>query len=218
MDSKNVANMSGAIKKTKGRKKIEIKKINNESNLRVTFSKRRSGVFKKASELATLCGVDIAVIMFSPGNRVFSFGSPDVDSVIQRYTAQGPPPVLTQDLNEAHCTTDEGELHAQLNCLSHQIAMEKKREKDLNSLLKETQDHFWWASPIETMNKAQLQNYKKMMEDLKTRTNEKRHKIFFQNASTHNPSTHEFFAGGTSSSSNVSDTLTALPPSCGSDD
>ncbi|KAL9319330.1 hypothetical protein ACSQ67_015847 [Phaseolus vulgaris] len=57
------------LKKTRGRQKIEIKKMSNEHNLRVTFSKRRTGIFKKASELATLCGVDIAVIMFSPSSQ-----------------------------------------------------------------------------------------------------------------------------------------------------
>jgi len=71
MDSKNMAKKN--LKKTRGRQKIEIKKMSNEHNLRVTFSKRRTGIFKKASELATLCGVDIAVIMFSPSSQVYVF-------------------------------------------------------------------------------------------------------------------------------------------------
>ncbi|KHN30251.1 Agamous-like MADS-box protein AGL62 [Glycine soja] len=104
MESNNMPDLNGVAKKTKGQQKIEMKKMRNESNLWVTFSKRRTGVFKKASELATLCGMDVAVIMFSPGNRVFSFGSPSVDSVVQRYKTQGPPPLLTLDLNKVHST------------------------------------------------------------------------------------------------------------------
>lgn len=73
------------VKKTLGRQKIEMAKIKDESNLQVTFSKRRSGLFKKASELSTLCGVEIAIIVFSPGNKVFSFGHPDVENIINRY-------------------------------------------------------------------------------------------------------------------------------------
>jgi hypothetical protein len=53
-------------RKGKGRRKIEMKKMSNQSNLQVTFSKRRSGIFKKASELSTLCGVDLALVGFSP--------------------------------------------------------------------------------------------------------------------------------------------------------
>ncbi|KAD7477342.1 hypothetical protein E3N88_00478 [Mikania micrantha] len=53
-------------KKSKGRQKIQMARMEKESNLLVTFSKRRSGLFKKASELCILCGLDIAIIAFSP--------------------------------------------------------------------------------------------------------------------------------------------------------
>ncbi|XP_074323721.1 agamous-like MADS-box protein AGL62 [Apium graveolens] len=43
--------------------------MTNESNLAVTFSKRRAGLFKKAFEICTLCGVKIAIIIFSPGEK-----------------------------------------------------------------------------------------------------------------------------------------------------
>ncbi|KAH1137487.1 hypothetical protein GYH30_027471 [Glycine max] len=67
---------------TNGRQKIKMKKISNKCNLQVMFLKCQTGVFKKTSELATLCGVDLAVIMFSPNNQVYSFSSPNVDFVI----------------------------------------------------------------------------------------------------------------------------------------
>lgn len=73
------------VTKNKGRQKIEMVKMKNENNLQVTFSKRRSGLFKKASELCTLCGAEIVVIVFSPGRKVFSFGHPNVDVVIDRF-------------------------------------------------------------------------------------------------------------------------------------
>ncbi|KAK7355026.1 hypothetical protein VNO80_14271 [Phaseolus coccineus] len=208
MDSKNMAKKN--VKKTRGRQKIEIKKMSNEHNLRVTFSKRRTGIFKKASELATLCGVDIALIMFSPSNQVFSFGSPNVDPVIQRYTAQGPPPLLTLDLNEAHSTVDEGELHAQLNNLSDQMAAEKKHEEALKRLMKDVEEHSWCAMPMESMNDTQLEKYKKMLEDLKERVNEKREKLLLQSTFSYNSQT-QFFTGGNSFSS-VNNTETIHPP------
>ncbi|KAI4324149.1 hypothetical protein L6164_023711 [Bauhinia variegata] len=68
-----------------GRRKIEIKKISRKSNLQASFSKRRYGFFEKASELSTLCGAEVAVIAFSPGDKVFSLGYPCVDSVLENF-------------------------------------------------------------------------------------------------------------------------------------
>ncbi|KAL8530450.1 hypothetical protein ACS0TY_007478 [Phlomoides rotata] len=53
-----------------------MEKIENEKNLQVTFSKRCAGVFKKASELNTLCGAESAVVVFTPGKRAHSYGHP----------------------------------------------------------------------------------------------------------------------------------------------
>ncbi|XP_062094923.1 agamous-like MADS-box protein AGL29 [Humulus lupulus] len=68
-----------------GRRKIEMEKVEDRSARQVTFSKRRCGLFKKANELATLCDVDIAVIVFSPGGKAFSFGQPNVYSITNRF-------------------------------------------------------------------------------------------------------------------------------------
>ena len=85
-------------KKSKGRQRITMAKMENESNLQVTFSKRRSGLFKKASELNTLCGADIAVVVFSPGGKVYSFGHPNVENVLNRFKNINQPP-LNQNNN-----------------------------------------------------------------------------------------------------------------------
>src|ERR1044072_811820 len=79
-------------KRGRGRKKIEIEEITDESRLQVTFSKRRAVLFKKASELCTLCDAEIALIIFSPGGKIFSFGHPNVEAIIQRYLSEGPNP------------------------------------------------------------------------------------------------------------------------------
>lgn len=70
MDSSNQNNSSEnnhcdqgnqSQRKGKGRQKIDMVKIENKTNLQVTFSKRRAGLFKKASELiSTLCGAESA--------------------------------------------------------------------------------------------------------------------------------------------------------------
>ena len=71
-----------------GRKKIEIKKIENERQRAVTMSKRHNGLFKKACELATLCGVHIAIIFFTIGGKSHSFGSPSISSFLKNSRKQ----------------------------------------------------------------------------------------------------------------------------------
>ncbi|KAL5075065.1 hypothetical protein RYX36_014049 [Vicia faba] len=68
-----------------------MKKISNESNLQVTFSRRRSRLFKKTSELSTLCDAQISLVVFSPSEKLFSFGHPNIDTVIDRYLSRVPP-------------------------------------------------------------------------------------------------------------------------------
>ncbi|EPS64829.1 hypothetical protein M569_09952, partial [Genlisea aurea] len=78
-------------KKGTGRKKVLMEKIKSETNLQVTFSKRRQGIFKKATELTTLTGAEAAVVIFSPADKPHSFGHPDVHSVINRSRRNLPP-------------------------------------------------------------------------------------------------------------------------------
>ncbi|KAG1348109.1 agamous-like MADS-box protein AGL29 [Cocos nucifera] len=81
--------MPRKTKTTRGKQKIEIKRIQSEEARQICFSKRRSGVFTKASDLSTLCGPDVAVLVFSPRGKPFSFGSPAVNPVIDRFVLDG---------------------------------------------------------------------------------------------------------------------------------
>jgi hypothetical protein len=58
-----------------GRGKIEIQRIENRTNRQVTFSKRRSGLVKKARELGILCDADVGLIVFSCTGRLYEFSS-----------------------------------------------------------------------------------------------------------------------------------------------
>ncbi|XP_035830129.1 agamous-like MADS-box protein AGL27 isoform X4 [Helianthus annuus] len=58
-----------------GRRKLEIKRIEDKSSRLVTFSKRRSGLFKKARHLSVLCDADVAVIVFSARGKLYEFSS-----------------------------------------------------------------------------------------------------------------------------------------------
>lgn len=75
-------------KTTRGRQKIEIKIIEEETKRQVTFSKRRRGLFKKSAELSVLTGAKIAVITFSKCGRIYRFGH--VDALIDKYLRKSP--------------------------------------------------------------------------------------------------------------------------------
>ncbi|KAL8129141.1 hypothetical protein V2J09_018296 [Rumex salicifolius] len=58
-----------------GRGKVELKRIENNISRQVTFSKRRTGLLKKAYELSVLCDAEIALIIFSSRGRLYNFSS-----------------------------------------------------------------------------------------------------------------------------------------------
>ncbi|CAL9082805.1 unnamed protein product [Musa acuminata var. zebrina] len=68
-----------------GRGRVELKRIENKINRQVTFSKRRSGLLKKAYELSVLCDAEVALIIFSSRGKLFEFGSGEVCKTLERY-------------------------------------------------------------------------------------------------------------------------------------
>nr|XP_043614549.1 floral homeotic protein DEFICIENS [Erigeron canadensis] len=60
------------------RGKIQIKKIENSTNRQVTYSKRRNGLFKKASELSVLCDAKVSIIMVSCTDKLHEYTSPNI--------------------------------------------------------------------------------------------------------------------------------------------
>ncbi|CAK7330263.1 unnamed protein product [Dovyalis caffra] len=156
------------VRKSRGRQKVEMVKMSKESNLQVTFSKRRSGLFKKASELCILCGAEIAIIVFSPGNKVFSFGHPGVETLVNSFLNRNPPQHSgAMQLFEAHRNATVRENNMQLTQVLNQLEMERKRGEDLNQLRKAGQTLCWWEAPIEELTLPQLEQLKASLEELK---------------------------------------------------
>ncbi|XP_073047188.1 floral homeotic protein DEFICIENS isoform X2 [Primulina eburnea] len=58
------------------RGKIQIKRIENQTNRQVTYSKRRNGLFKKAHELTVLCDAKVSIIMISSTQKLHEYISP----------------------------------------------------------------------------------------------------------------------------------------------
>jgi hypothetical protein len=53
----------------------EIRRIEDATSRQVTFSKRRTGLLKKAFELGVLCDAEVALVVFSSTGRRYEYGS-----------------------------------------------------------------------------------------------------------------------------------------------
>ncbi|KAJ4733947.1 MADS-box transcription factor [Rhynchospora pubera] len=67
--------MGEAKNKKKRRGRVKLARIEDKTSRQVRFSKRKSGLFKKAFELAVLCDAEVALLVFSPAGRLFEYSS-----------------------------------------------------------------------------------------------------------------------------------------------
>ncbi|KAJ6905107.1 hypothetical protein NC652_022988 [Populus alba x Populus x berolinensis] len=141
-----------AAKKTKGRQKVELKRIDNEDDRLITFSKRRSGIYKKASELVVLTGAEITVIVFSPSVKPLSFGHPSVESVINRFLEDPSSMDNTCHLVEAHRRMRIEELARKCDEMLRQLDEKKETSHRSKGKIKENDRRGWWDAPIEELD------------------------------------------------------------------
>lgn len=151
-----------------GRRKIEMKMVKDSNSRQVTFSKRRNGIFKKANELATLCAAQVAIVVFSPGGKPFSFGHPSVDAVAQRFLNQEAEP---KDETHSHADAEPGarveQLNQQLTDLLNQLEIEKKRGEMLDSALKAKGLSKYCKKSIDDLGLDELLQMKASLEKLR---------------------------------------------------
>lgn len=164
--SENNSNQPSS-RKGKGRQKIDMVKIENETNLQVTFSKRRAGVFKKASELSTLCGAESAIVVFSPGDKAHSFGNPSVETITDRFLNNNnnnnnvPTTNEAYPLRRAHGDAATRQRNQELSRLEAQLKQEKERRKYNEILRKAPQSQTWSPPNLDDLNYQQLDELKR---------------------------------------------------------
>ncbi|XP_062002563.1 agamous-like MADS-box protein AGL61 [Rosa rugosa] len=166
-------------KKTKGRQKIPIKKIENANERQVTFCKRKSGVIKKASEMSTLTGAHVGLVIFSEAGKPYSFGSPSIESVAGRF--------LPELQNQNQISDDaravlEANRQARVdgilrihNDLESKLKEDRDRAKELRKrerarTSKDQGGPGWWEKPMEGLELAELKqmhsSYERLQNDL----------------------------------------------------
>ncbi|KAK3220603.1 hypothetical protein Dsin_014573 [Dipteronia sinensis] len=155
-----------AKKKTRGRQKLEMKRVEHDAKREVTFSKRKKGLFSKASELCELCGAEVALVLFSPHLKPFTFGHPDVNEILQRYlTRRG----HDNTLGPASRNVLRGlnGVREQYNESLKRLEEEEKKSNEKSSGT--SSGGFWWDDQeIENINELdELEQYVESMEKLR---------------------------------------------------
>ncbi|XP_007032868.2 PREDICTED: truncated transcription factor CAULIFLOWER D isoform X4 [Theobroma cacao] len=72
-----------------GRGRVQLRQIENKISRQVTFSKRRTGLLKKAHEISVLCDAEVALIVFSNKGKLFEYSTDSsMERILDRYEQQ----------------------------------------------------------------------------------------------------------------------------------
>lgn len=108
-----------------GRGRVQMKRIENKISRQVTFSKRRTGLLKKAHEISVLCDADVALIVFSTKGKLFEYSThSSMESILERYERYSyAEKLLTAPENEtqASWTLESSRLKAKIEVLERNI-------------------------------------------------------------------------------------------------
>ncbi|KAL8064002.1 hypothetical protein ABFX02_01G063200 [Erythranthe guttata] len=116
-----------------GREKMKIKKIANVAARRVTLTKRRKGLFKKAQELSILCDAEIGLLIISSSSitpiHFFTYATTSMKDIIERYNLHSKNLDELKQPSELQLVRDSNKEVAEK---SHQLR--RMREEELQGL------------------------------------------------------------------------------------
>ncbi|XP_051146962.1 agamous-like MADS-box protein AGL62 [Andrographis paniculata] len=157
----------------------------NRSNLQVTFSKRRAGLFKKASELCTLCGSEAAMVVFSPADKPYCFGHPNAKTVFDRFMKTESehdadhndnsmlPNDATRLIMEAHRNSNIRELNLELTQLESMLRVERHHGEEIDAIRKAGVRQRWFPGTFDEFDYNQLGMLKEAIMGFKNSFDEK---------------------------------------------
>ncbi|CAH8288271.1 unnamed protein product [Eruca vesicaria subsp. sativa] len=117
-----------------------MEKVQDTNTKQVTFSKRRSGLFKKAAEIATLCNAE-NVITTNPKTQI---------------------PVNHQSNGRGNRARHEKRICKRLNSIMEQVEAVKKRGEDFQNQLEPAGEEKF-DKPIEELSLEELKEYEDKM-------------------------------------------------------
>lgn len=134
-----------------GKKRVELKRIQNPSSRHATFSKRKNGLLKKAFELSLLCEAEVALIIFSETGKIHEFASNnDMAEILGKYR-----------IHEESSSTETSSPTSLQNVKYHEAGLEKLQEK-LTILQRKEKNLV--GEDLESLTMKELQRFEKQLQ------------------------------------------------------
>nr|XP_043639541.1 truncated transcription factor CAULIFLOWER A [Erigeron canadensis] len=151
-----------------GRGRVTLERIENKVSRQVTFSKRRSGLLKKANEISVLCDAHIALIIFSPNGKLVEYAThASMESILERYESQS-------------------NKERQLNGINHQTqgswTLEHARLEAKREILRKNKRNMI-GEEIHSLSLKELQNLEQQIEISLRRVRSKKNQLMLESIS-----------------------------------
>ncbi|KAJ4834312.1 hypothetical protein Tsubulata_014210 [Turnera subulata] len=145
-------------RETKGKQKIDMKKIDKKDKKLITFSQKLELSYFQACELSTLTGTEVGIVIFSPAGKPFSFATSSIDHMANHFLGRHPPTNNGQvhPIVEAHRQLRIDDSNRQYNELLRSLQNKKEKTKILKEKLKEKDYKGWWDVKKSQLSKDEL--------------------------------------------------------------
>ncbi|XP_068305764.1 agamous-like MADS-box protein AGL8 homolog isoform X1 [Pyrus communis] len=151
-----------------GRGRVQLKRIENKVNRQVTFSKRRSGLLKKAHEISVLCDAEVALIIFSTKGKLFEYST---DSCMER--------ILERYERYSHA---ERQLLANENESTGSWTLEHAKLKARVEVLQRNQSHYM-GEDLQILSLQELQNLEQQLDSALKRIRSRKNQVMYESIS-----------------------------------
>ncbi|KAL0718416.1 hypothetical protein Bca4012_067738 [Brassica carinata] len=145
------------MKHTKGKQKIEMKRVEDYEDRMATFSKRKAGILKKMNEIITLCDVEASFLVFTETGKPHTFAHPSMEDAVEQVKCSlGHEPSGKDDTNigsllEAYKRQKKEELKKEHDALFEELEMGEEKEKKFKE-----SEGAWWNIPNEGLSMEEL--------------------------------------------------------------
>ncbi|KAM3217626.1 agam-like MADS-box protein AGL29 [Capsicum annuum] len=149
-----------------GHRKIPVEKIENETTRLVTFSKRKSGLYKKVSKLVEKYDVNVGIISYSPNGKPYSFFHPTLDSVIGSFVSPDTQPSVDSGIVAVNARIKVTERRGQLDNLDIVEKIISNQTPDANDM-----ENLW--EYIDNVNKEDVKRLEEWLDLVDLKLNHK---------------------------------------------
>ncbi|URE01766.1 agamous-like MADS-box protein [Musa troglodytarum] len=145
-----------------------MQKIADKNALFISFSKRKNGVFTKASDLSTLCGTDVAVVVF-PDRQAVLLRQPGPGADPGSLFLGGVFPSLGSQEEQMYRRKSVHERNMEVMELSRQVEAQRAKKAELEAQLNVATEGLEWLKDLDNVSVRQLDKLVESLELLKTR-------------------------------------------------